>query len=215
MNTFQAVDCIILARGGGSIEDLWAFNDERVVRAIAASQIPIVSAIGHETDFTLADFVSDLRAPTPSAAAEMVVADTFETARYYDELVKRFSFQFQSYLSDKYRLYREIISDTSLRLPLRLLSESRQRLDQLNEKKILIASLFFNKIRTRLSQTASQLDALSPLNVLARGYSVVTSLEGQTITTASTLSPGKRVSIRFHRGEAQADITAVLPHHII
>jgi exodeoxyribonuclease VII large subunit len=213
MNEQGKVDCIILARGGGSIEDLWAFNDERVVRAIAASKIPLISAIGHEIDFTLSDFAADLRAPTPSAAAEIAVPDTFETTRYYEELAKRFASGFQYYLTTVFETFRNIISDKTFKLPLRLIEESRQRLDMLQDKNLRITGFLFQTLRSRLSKTAAQLHALSPLAVLARGYSVVSDEKGKPVKHADTVTVGDSVSIRFHNGGARANITEVVfPH---
>ena len=129
MNSFGQVDLIIVGRGGGSIEDLWAFNEEIVARAIYDSQIPVISAVGHEVDFTIADFAADLRAPTPSAAAEMAVPDSRENERFFRARAKQFANSFGSFFTDLHNNLHRIKSSKALLKPVRLLRDAAQSYD--------------------------------------------------------------------------------------
>ncbi len=206
MNEYGGVDCIILGRGGGSIEDLWAFNDEKVVRAIFASNIPVISAVGHEIDFTLSDFTADVRAPTPSAAAEIAVPDGQENRRYFEEIAKRFSSVTQYYFAGVNNTYNTIIRNPAFKKALYFISDARQQLDILRERKIRTIGYTLKNFRTRLSKDAAQLQALSPLAVLSRGYSAVTKSDDTPIKDSSQLKKGELIQIRFYKGKASADI---------
>ncbi len=171
----QSPDVIVIARGGGSIEDLWAFNDERVVRAVAASATPIISGVGHETDFTLCDFAADLRAPTPTAAAELATQITVQ-----DLTVAVFTHQVDIAKHTLNMIASKQSSLDSLAAELRYLSPARrilsesQRVDELSRRVYSIMSSHIKLQKQRASGTGKRLDALSPLAVLARGYAVVT-----------------------------------------
>ncbi len=206
MNVCGLADCIILGRGGGSIEDLWAFNDERVARAIYDSRIPIISAVGHEIDFTIADFVADCRAPTPSAAAEIAVRDERESQRHFEALCHRFGIAFQRILGDKQLLYRSLSQRPALRKPLRLATEGRQRFDELEQRYQRAFGGGLLRMRTGAAHAAHRLQALSPLAILSRGYSVVCDETGKTIRDAKQLSIGQQIHIRLHSGSANARI---------
>jgi exodeoxyribonuclease VII large subunit len=201
LNRHGAVDVMIVGRGGGSLEDLSAFNEEVVARAIAASPVPVISAVGHEIDFTIADFVADRRAPTPTAAAQMVVprkADLTERLRGLDEeLAKNLRFHLS--------MLREAVGGLAKRLadPARKLRENQQRLDELS---VDLARRFQEKLRQfndRLAQASGRLDALSPLAVLERGYSITHRLRDQQIVKSSaTLEVGERIRVTFAEGKA-------------
>ncbi|MBD3346143.1 MAG: exodeoxyribonuclease VII large subunit [Chitinivibrionales bacterium] len=206
MNRWNQVDCIIIGRGGGSLEDLWAFNEEIVARTIFASDIPIISAVGHEIDFTIADFVADLRAPTPSAAGEMAVPDTLENRRYYKNLTQRFAWRFSGFLNESRNSYTRLSRRSALRVPLRMITDSRQTMDDLRYRQAHALSLAFRHLRNRFSTAGAQLQALSPLAVLGRGYSVVTKEDGTTVKDASQISQGEDVRLRFKESEARAKI---------
>jgi exodeoxyribonuclease VII large subunit len=181
------VDVIVVARGGGSLEDLWAFNEELVVRAIAASHVPVVSAIGHETDFTIADFVADLRAPTPSAAAEVMVPDAAELNRQVAALAERAARAMKAQLW----LARSDFADREARLQ-RALAEHLEG----NE--------------TRLSALAGRLRALSPLAVLARGYAVVRdAATGAVIRSAARATAGQTLDVLLHDGRLAATVAGM------
>ena len=172
-NETNAADVLIIGRGGGSIEELWAFNDETVARAVAASRIPVISAVGHETDFTICDFVADLRAPTPSAAAELAVPDQHQLAARLTQLYGALR---QSALHrvevEKTRLA-SIRGKRCLATPLFYVEEQGMRLDYFVRRFAAAARVQTSRAEGRLSAAAGKLDALSPLKVLSRGYSIV------------------------------------------
>jgi exodeoxyribonuclease VII large subunit len=209
MNEYKNIDCIVLGRGGGSIEDLWAFNDEKVVRAIFKSAIPVISAVGHEIDFTLSDFVADVRAPTPSAAAEMVVPDERENKRYFEEMTKRFSSVFQHYIGSVYETFNGVIYNPVFKRALHFISDARQQCDTLHEDAVRAIGNIIQKNRAQLSKNSAQMQALNPLAVLSRGYSVVSKERKTPVKDAGKLKKGDSVHIQFHKGEASADITSV------
>lgn len=183
-NDRRNVDVIVVARGGGSIEDLWVFNEEVVARAIAASTIPVISAIGHETDFTIADFVSDLRAPTPSRAAELVVPRKQDLVEHIESLAS----DLQGALKD-------------------LIPQQQQRIDDLLQGLQRAAEGIFTEKENELELQLSKLAMLNPLAILARGYSITsTAAEGVAITDVRHLRAGERIKTRFHRGEVMSII---------
>jgi exodeoxyribonuclease VII large subunit len=211
MNEYSDIDCIITGRGGGTAEDLWPFNEEIVARAIYDSEIAVISAVGHETDFTIADFVADLRAPTPSAAAEMAVPDRAESRRYFDTCASRFAGAAARYFTDIGDRFSSCVSSRSLKLPFRLVQEQEQALDDHAEA---LARRFSGHLKTltlNFSAAASRLHSCSPLAVLSRGYSVVTTDDGRPVRDADTLTPGQNVGMRFHKGRATAEIGTISP----
>jgi exodeoxyribonuclease VII large subunit len=209
MNEYGQVDCIITGRGGGSAEDLWAWNEEVVARAIYDSEIPVIAAVGHETDFTIADFTADLRAPTPSAAAEMAVPDRAENRKYFDACAGRFAGAADRYFEDISGRFSECISSRGLLLPFRLVREHEQALDGNAEALSRRFSGYVKTLALNFSSAASRLHSSSPLAVLSRGYSVVTSRDGRTVRDASTLAPGQDVGLHFHKGTARANVESV------
>jgi exodeoxyribonuclease VII large subunit len=210
MNAYGGdIDCIIVGRGGGSVEDLWPFNEEIVARAIFNSDIPIISAVGHEIDFTIADFVADLRAPTPSSAAEIAVPDRAESRRFFDSCVSRFSGAVtRSFLAAKNR-FDSCLSSRSLKLPFNRLLDSEHEFDDLSTAFFVRMSGSLNTAVVRFSNASSRLHALSPLAVLSRGYSVVTTDDATPVRSSDQLSQGQNVSLRFQKGSARATIIEV------
>jgi exodeoxyribonuclease VII large subunit len=195
------IDVIIVGRGGGSLEDLWAFNEEIVARAIFSSAAPVVSAVGHEIDFTIADFVADRRAPTPTAAAEMVVpikADLLEhVCNLKDTLLRAIGRKIES-TRDDWRALVERLSD-----PSRKLREHQQRLDELSINLLRRLQERLRQSREELARRAGRLEALSPLAVLERGYSITHKLpEDRIVKDAATLSVGDYLRITFAAGKA-------------
>ncbi|MBI3564957.1 MAG: exodeoxyribonuclease VII large subunit [Elusimicrobia bacterium] len=198
-------EVLLVGRGGGSIEDLWAFNEEPVARAIAASAIPVVSCVGHETDWTIADSVADLRAPTPSAAAELVVP---EKAAVLDRIAELEDGMLQT-LRDrverlaqrlKYAAAHPLLSD-----PRRLWEQRAQRVDELAGR---LPEAMRRRLETtglRLGAVAGRLDAISPLKVLGRGYAIATKA-GKALTKASQVRRGDEVSVRLHEGEILCEV---------
>lgn len=196
-----AVDVTIVGRGGGSLEDLWAFNEEIVARAICASTIPVISAVGHEIDFTIADFVADCRAPTPTAAAEMVVprkADLVERlARLQEALLRA--------IEKKLELAKKDWSDLVQRLtdPRRKLRDNQQRLDEVSVDLVRRFQDRLRQFKERVAVNTGRLDALSPLAVLERGYAIALKLpEEQVVKDADALGLGDRLRLRFAHGKA-------------
>lgn len=197
-NTQHDIDALILARGGGSLEDLWAFNEESVARAVFASEIPIVSAIGHETDFTICDFVADVRAPTPSAAAEMLspeMSDLIALIRYYADL-------FQKQLQQHITQHRQQLLHLAKRLrhPKHVLREQQQKLDHLEWRLLQTPSSSIRTPQQKLAQLAASLNNLSPLNTLQRGYAIATTESGQVLTQANQVCVNTVIDVQLFRG---------------
>lgn len=208
-NDYGKVDCLIVGRGGGSIEDLWAFNEEIVARAIYESEIPVISAVGHEIDFTIADFVADVRAATPSAAAEIAVADNKENRRYFLTYVERFAITFQRYFTGLQEHFGKLCNRSALRRPVKMLLESSQNRDDLEERCLRSFEIALKRNVSRLVSAASRLNSLSPLSVLARGYSVVCKADGKAVRSYTQLNCGEAVKLRFFSGSALGTITSV------
>ncbi|MBR3894570.1 MAG: exodeoxyribonuclease VII large subunit [Clostridia bacterium] len=196
-------DVIIIGRGGGSMEDLWAFNDENLARAIAACPIPVISAVGHESDFTICDFVADRRAPTPSAAAELAVPDATELAAGIGMMMARMTNLISARLAQEKRSLQKIAERPCLARPENLLDAPRQRI-LLSERRL---EEDFEKMlerrRHRLVTAGARLEAMSPLAVLSRGYAAVAK-EGRVITRAEDVGEGDLLHIRFADGAVDA-----------
>ena len=205
MNEKKLADVIIVARGGGSLEDLWPFNEEVVARAIYDSELPVISAVGHETDFTIADFVADLRAPTPSAAAELAVADV-EDLQYTINLYQRRLKMSLKRKTELMRLrYEKVMNSRAYKEPYQRINDYYLKIDKYMKsienssiKKLKDCKLEAAKIITRL-------DTLSPLKTLTRGY-CLTESEGKVITKAEDLKSGMEVDLRFQDGNAKAKV---------
>jgi exodeoxyribonuclease VII large subunit len=217
LNAFSAnagddpIDCIIIGRGGGSVEDLWPFNEEIVARAIYQSEVPVISAVGHEIDFTIADFVADVRAPTPSAAAEIAVPDREENKRFFEACASRFSGAVTRSLSNVKERFDSCLSNRNLRLPVRLFLERQQTTDGLSNDFAVRYNSFMQSLHSRFSSASSRLQSVSPLAVLSRGYSVVTTDDDIAIRDSTQVAVGENISVRFQKGSARAKITEVHP----
>jgi exodeoxyribonuclease VII large subunit len=198
---FANPDVVILARGGGSIEDLWAFNDERVARAIAASPIPVITGIGHETDFTIADFVSDLRAPTPTAAAELATPDQADLRLDLSQMNQNLNRLFLTYQSELRWALKELQNRHDRHSPIAQIQSDIQRVDELDH--LLNASIQhkLQLARTHLTGVIQQMAALSPKAVLARGYAIVSNQAGQTISRVSQVSDGETLNVQVSDGD--------------
>ena len=229
-NAVGEADVILCGRGGGSMEDLWAFNEEVVARAIYDSDIPVISAVGHEPDVTIADFVADLRAPTPSGAAELAVPDRAEYAlsvrtldtRLHTAAHKQIEARRQrlttlqerlelrtpaNYIAEKRLLLDQMTDRLCAALPARLTREE-QKLTVLRQRLLTAGQGGLHKRRLRFAQTVATLDAISPLRVLARGYAVATrGKRGAVVTDAAALEAGDTLHIRFAKGAANCRVT--------
>lgn len=210
LNKYTDVDVIIVARGGGSLEELWAFNSELVARAIYESKIPVISAVGHETDFTIADFVADCRAPTPSAAAEMAVPSLLEIQSKLNELKNTLE---QSVLNiiRTYRLKVEYLANNKIfKEPSIILNQYRQQLDNVERDFLRAVKSLMEKKHSQLDTLENKLKALSPLSILKRGYAVCRTKDGKIITDAADLKIGSIIEIKFNKGLANCQVFEII-----
>lgn len=205
MNRERLADVLILARGGGSLEDLWPFNEEIVAHSIYNSEIPIISAVGHETDFTIADFVADLRAPTPSAAAELAVVDTYELKRKIDLYQDRLRNSLIKKLELMKLRYEKAISSSTFKEPLRRINDNYLKVDTYIKQLENSIKTKQERKKTRYAELIAKLDALSPLKTLYRGYSI-TEKDGKIITSKNELNFGDKINLKFADGEKQATV---------
>ncbi|HEX7376303.1 MAG TPA: exodeoxyribonuclease VII large subunit [Pirellulales bacterium] len=206
----QPVDCLVVGRGGGSLEDLWAFNEEPVVRAIHASRIPVVSAVGHEIDVTLADLAADVRALTPSEAAELTVPDADEIGAALRRQQQRLLLALRRRASLSRTRLDWLAARRAFRKPFEAVHGHERRLDELSSRSIRGLRQRLIAARRRLDGYAAQLASLSPLGVLGRGYSLTHRLpDGRLIADAATLSPGDQISTRFAAGRAISRVEAI------
>jgi exodeoxyribonuclease VII large subunit len=204
------IDVIVAGRGGGSMEDLWAFNEEVVVRAIFESRIPVVSAVGHEIDVTLSDLAADVRALTPSEAAERVVPDTTELASALNGLQRRLLGALRGQATAARSRLDALANRRVLRRPYDHIRDHQRRLDDLGERGLRAIQNLAELARQRSAALAAQLDSLSPLGVLGRGYSLTRRVaDGQVIRDSARLKLGERIVTRFHRGEAVSRVEEV------
>jgi exodeoxyribonuclease VII large subunit len=201
-------DVIIIGRGGGSIEDLWSFNSEKLARRIFDAKTPIISAVGHETDFTICDFVADMRAPTPSAAAEIAVPDRRELMMRVDQLDERLT----SALIRNVQRARERLNALSDRASVdtvrRMLDSKRDEVNYLNEKSALLIRSILQVKRDKLSSSAAKANALSPLSTLSRGYSVAEK-DNVVVKSANELSIGDRLTLIMKDGTALTEVLEI------
>ena len=206
-NYYQIADLLIVGRGGGSIEDLWAFNDELVAQAIYDSIIPVISAVGHEPDVTISDFVADLRAATPSNAAELAVPDA---AALYQQL-DTMSAAMESALKRQLKACRQhlntLAASSSLQSPYEYLQQRRNALKLCETKMVSAQNNCLYRSRNRLVADAAKLDAMSPLKVLSRGYSMTQDESGKMVRSVSQVSVGQRVTIAVSDGTIWAEVT--------
>ena len=206
MNENKLADVLIIGRGGGSLEDLWPFNEEIVARAIYDSELPIISAVGHETDFTIADFVADLRAPTPSAAAELAVANIDDVR----ETLKLYNNRYKVALKKKIELmrlsYEKCMARPAYKNPTQKINEQDMVID-MNVKALQNSMMLkLKEAKTSFVKETAKLDSLSPLKTLTRGYSIVTEQDGKIIKSVNDLNSGEKVNLRLSDGQKTATI---------
>ena len=209
VNRFRLADLIITGRGGGSIEDLWAFNDERVAREIFRSEIPVISAVGHEPDVTISDFVADLRAATPSNAAELAVPDQTELRLMLNSARAAMLQSVKKQLKLSRQRLDSAAGSRVLQSPTAYLQDRRMVLDHLTKRLQTASDGALSKKRQRFAALSAGLDAMSPLKVLARGYSVVSGPDGRVVRSARQLAPGTTVTLRLSDGSAKATVNTV------
>lgn len=208
-NSRYPVDVLIVGRGGGSAEDLWCFNEEPVVRAIYASRIPVISAVGHETDTTLSDYAADVRASTPSQAAELAVPMISEELGYIRSLQKRLAIAAKAKISMKKQLVEGILSRTVFKTPERLLERKHQQLDDLSEKLQIMTRLLLDKKRQHLLRTIDRLELMNPVHILKSGYGLLEDSNGQPVTSVDGVSDGEVIKIRLEDGILKAEVLNV------
>ena len=205
----QGVDLIIVGRGGGSAEDLWVFNHEALAREIAASELPVVSAVGHEVDFSISDFVADLRAATPSAAAELTVPDSAEARRYIDNLYARLTKPMEEGLRRRRSTLELLAGAGVLTAPEAMYTRRKEAVKALGDRMNQTILHLNAGNRQTLTRLTAQLEALSPLAVLGRGYTITRDGQGRIVTSAASLSTGDDLTIRFADGTAAVSVKGV------
>ena len=199
-NARSLADVLITGRGGGSLEDLWAFNDERVARAIYASEIPVISAVGHEPDVTISDYVADRRASTPSNAAEIAVPDMAELLRYLRGTENGMAQSVLHRLEREERRLKALAEKRVLTDPLAFVQDRRLQLDYMQDKMTSAARTHWDREARRFAGTVAKLDALSPLKVLGRGYAMARTEEGGILRSSAQVRPGDRIELRLAQG---------------
>lgn len=210
LNRMSDIDVLILARGGGSLEDLWAFNEEAVARAIYASKIPIISAVGHEVDYTISDFVADLRAPTPSAAAEIVIAKKED----FIETIQGFLKDLRASLGNSVSIFEsrmaDLLESPAFKYPFEAIERHEERLDDLLKTHRKYFSHMINIKAERFNTVIGQLEALSPLAVLKRGYSITLQLpDGKVARDAKAVKRGDMIETKLYKGRLISEVKEI------
>ena len=203
------VDVLIVGRGGGSIEDLWAFNEEIVVRAIFRSRIPVISAVGHETDFTLADFAADKRAATPSQAAELAVRDIREISGQLDSMKLRMRNSLRRRLETRAARLQGLLQRTVMSQPKSMLAERHQRLDMLRERLRQGAGRQLKERRQRIAHLTDKLELVNPLGILRRGYGLVQKKDGAVVSSINSLAADEIIRVQVSDGAFAARVTSI------
>ncbi|MCD7803486.1 MAG: exodeoxyribonuclease VII large subunit [Clostridiales bacterium] len=205
-NAHALADLIIIGRGGGSMEDLWAFNDEALARTIAASELPVISAVGHETDFTIADFVADLRAATPSNAAELAVPDWRELSQQLDQLQARMQGAVSARLTEERGRLERLSERRVMTDPAAAIEDKRLLLEMRQSRLLAQMQTTTHRERNRLAALAAGLDAMSPMKVLARGYSLAQNGEGHILSSVSQVALGEEITLRVADGRLNCTV---------
>lgn len=210
MNKSGNFDVLIVGRGGGSLEDLWAFNEEIVARAIYSSKIPIISAVGHEIDYTISDFVADLRAPTPSAAAELVVPDREDVYNNINSIKNRLFLAMKNMINNLKDKINWIRKSNLFKDPLDRIRQTRQDIDEIMDRLNLVIKHILELKRKSLSEVSGKLNVLNPLSILERGYSICFKLpEKILVKSANILKPGDDVNVRVHKGSVECKVRRI------
>ncbi|HHV98064.1 MAG TPA: exodeoxyribonuclease VII large subunit [Clostridiaceae bacterium] len=216
LNELQCVDVIILARGGGSLEDLWPFNEEVVARSIFESRIPIISAVGHETDYTISDLVADLRAPTPSAAAELVMPEKAALRTRIYDIDARLKNSLLKLIRLKRSELEKLTGSTALRQPYNIVYQGRMRLDMLDKDMTRAIKAKIERMRSQLAMLIYKLDALSPLSIMTRGYSIARKKNsGPVLKSAGQVVKGEEIEIILNSGRLNCTVNEIIEEEII
>lgn len=206
LNRRSDIDVIIIARGGGSMEDLWCFNDEGVARAVAASRIPVISGIGHEIDFTIVDFAADLRAPTPSSAAELATPNQEELWMDLDRRANRLDALLGSRLTDRRQALLQAQRGLAYATPMKAVQAAQQQLVQCKGRLRRAISHDLERLGERIAASVNALDAASPASILARGYAAVRDDDGNLIRSASQVSARQRLTVQLHKDQIKVRV---------
>ena len=209
-NADRSVDVIIIGRGGGSIEDLWAFNDENLARTVAASTIPVISAVGHETDFTICDFAADMRAPTPSAAAEIAVPDTLELKRKINNIVGHMDLALTRAVGARRTQLSQLAKSRALTSPQNFIDDKRMTLFSLSTRLEQDMKLALTDKRGSFASLTASLEALNPMSVISRGYSAVYDDSGKLIKSVNQIEKGDRFTFRTTDGSVVGDVVEIV-----
>ena len=207
-NNYDDVDLLVIARGGGSIEDLWSFNEEKVARAIFDSSIPIISGIGHETDYTITDFVSDLRAPTPSAAAELAVPQLDDLLSYLAETKNRLIRSVIQLLEQKWQIKDQLQKRASYQQPIKKIERQFEKLNILHDRSVKLINFKYEKWFQHTEYLSKQLLSLGPKQVLERGYAIPFNESGEIIRRADQISIGESFELKTAKGSLGAKKTS-------
>ena len=204
LSLIEDIDLIIIGRGGGSFEDLWPFNDETLAREISNSKKPIISAVGHETDITISDMVADLRAPTPSAAAEIAINNIFEISQKIDIQTKRINNVIESKIASYWQTFDNLIERHKLQKPIYVFKRHREKIENYDKNLKIIMGKIFSLKDSKLQGLKSSLETLSPNNTLKRGYSIAFNEKDQIITDPSTIASNESFNLKLADGEMSA-----------
>ena len=204
-----SVDVIIIGRGGGSIEDLWAFNDETLARTIAASEIPVISAVGHETDFTICDFAADMRAPTPSAAAELAVPDSYELGRKINNIIAHMELALTKMIKSCRGELAALSGSRALTSPQNFIDDKRMALDLLSGELESTLKLGLASKRADFAALTASLQALNPMSVISRGYAAVFIGDGELVKSTKQLDKGERFTLRLSDGLVRGEVMEI------
>lgn len=207
-NEKMPADLLIIGRGGGSAEDLWGFNSEMLARTVAASAIPVISAVGHETDFTICDFVADLRAPTPSAAAELAVPDCGELRIVLDARARALDAAVKAKIGLSRRTLAALSESRVLRSPLGYVEDKRMELAYMGERLDGAMQRIATKEKSRFSALCGKMESLNPLAVLSRGYAAVLNDKGHLVSSVKEMAAGENITVRFADGATSATVTS-------
>ncbi len=206
VNEWGGADTVIVGRGGGSIEDLWAFNEEIVARAIFESKIPVISAVGHETDFTIADFIADMRAPTPSAAAELAVPEAGSFRDIIKNSLERMDLSINKRIRENRLLFDRLINTNAFKYPLEDINNNEMYVYDLYKRLERAVKAGYEKAELRLGAFSDGLERLSPLTIMKKGYSLVYDDKGQLVKSIDHLSNGQLIDIKLYDGNIKARI---------
>ena len=209
-NKYKSVDVIIIGRGGGSIEDLWAFNDETLARTVAASELPVISAVGHETDFTICDFAADVRAPTPSAAAELAVPDTGELLRKVKNITGHMELALTKSIAARRNELARLSKTRALTSPQNFIDDKRMLLVSLSGRLEQEMKLSLTGKRARFASLTASLEALNPMSVISRGYSAVFGGDGKLIRSVGQIKEGDRFTFRTTDGSVVGEAVEII-----